>query len=186
MRATLEQHVHAEEQELWPLFAENFSVDEQEAIVGLIIGRTGAEVLQAMLPWITGNLLELRIMVFCARMLASGGSGFHSPVFTAKLPFYGAVSFTETEQAAMMDSFRKASKNTMFEAWLDATRQPAPHPASGTAVTDTVPPAAAGWAQPGGASLDDLTRYLGDAPKAAEDVVGGRAAVGEFKPGWQA
>ena len=52
MRATLEQHVKAEEQELWPLFAEHFSVEEQEDLVGRIIGRTGAEVLQAMLPWI--------------------------------------------------------------------------------------------------------------------------------------
>ena len=54
MRATLHEHVKAEEQELWPLFAENFSVAEQEDIVGMIIGRTGAEVLQAMLPWVTG------------------------------------------------------------------------------------------------------------------------------------
>ena len=56
MRATLEQHVRAEEQELWPLFAENFSTAEQENIVGRIIGRTGAEALQAMLPWVAGEL----------------------------------------------------------------------------------------------------------------------------------
>lgn len=55
MRATLEQHVRAEEQELWPLFAENFTTAEQEDIVGMIIGRTGAEVLQAMLPWVIGT-----------------------------------------------------------------------------------------------------------------------------------
>ena len=54
MRATLFEHVTGEEQELWPLFAENFSVEEQQDIVGMIIGRTGAEVLQAMLPWVTG------------------------------------------------------------------------------------------------------------------------------------
>jgi hypothetical protein len=46
--------VRAEEQELWPLFAENFSVGEQEHLVGVIVGRTGAEVLAAMLPWVTG------------------------------------------------------------------------------------------------------------------------------------
>lgn len=56
MRAKLEQHVRAEEQELWPLFAEHFTVEEQEDIVGRIIGRTGAEVLQAMLPWIASAL----------------------------------------------------------------------------------------------------------------------------------
>lgn len=46
--------VRAEEQELWPLFAENFSEAEQQHLVGVIVGRTGAEVLQAMLPWVTG------------------------------------------------------------------------------------------------------------------------------------
>ena len=56
MRATLEQHVKAEEQELWPLFAEHFTAEEQQHLVGMIIGRSGAEVLQAMLPWVTGNV----------------------------------------------------------------------------------------------------------------------------------
>lgn len=30
----------------------------------------------------------------------------------------------------MMDSFRNASKNTLFEQWLDATKQPPPAAAS--------------------------------------------------------
>ena len=47
--------MRAEEHELWPLFNEHFTVEEQQHIVGMIIGRSGAEVLQAMLPWITGN-----------------------------------------------------------------------------------------------------------------------------------
>ena len=55
MRASLEQHVNAEERELWPLFAEHFTCDEQQRLVGRIIGRTGAEVLQAMLPWVIGE-----------------------------------------------------------------------------------------------------------------------------------
>lgn len=58
MRATLEQHVKAEEHELWPLFNEHFSVEEQQHIVGMIIGRSGAEVLQTMLPWITDSITE--------------------------------------------------------------------------------------------------------------------------------
>ena len=58
LRASLEQHVRAEEQELWPLFAENFSTAEQERLIGVIIGRTGAEVLQSLLPWVTGELPE--------------------------------------------------------------------------------------------------------------------------------
>ncbi len=49
--------MRAEEQELWPLFAEYFTEAEQDHLVGVIIGRTGAEVLQAMLPWVTGALV---------------------------------------------------------------------------------------------------------------------------------
>ena len=46
---SLEAHVTSEERNLWPLFVENFCHSEQEQIVGQIIGRTGAEVLQKML-----------------------------------------------------------------------------------------------------------------------------------------
>ena len=67
MRATLEQHVKAEERELWPLFNEHFTVEEQQHIVGMIIGRSGAEVLQTMLPWITGWVFVLQ---------GGGGSGW--------------------------------------------------------------------------------------------------------------
>lgn len=31
----------------------------------------------------------------------------------------------------MMDSFRSASKNTMFEQWLNATKQPSPDASGG-------------------------------------------------------
>ncbi|WIA20871.1 hypothetical protein OEZ85_005220 [Tetradesmus obliquus] len=58
VRASLETHVRAEEAELWPLFSEHFSVKEQQHLVGVIIGRTGAEVLQALLPWVTGSFSE--------------------------------------------------------------------------------------------------------------------------------
>lgn len=56
IRVTLDQHVFREELELWPLFDRHFSVDEQDKIVGRIIGTTGAEVLQSMLPWVTSAL----------------------------------------------------------------------------------------------------------------------------------
>lgn len=46
IRCNLETHVRAEEAELWPLFAEHFTAAEQSQLVGTIIGRTGAEVLQ--------------------------------------------------------------------------------------------------------------------------------------------
>jgi len=58
VRASLETHVRAEETELWPLFAENFSVDEQQHLVGMIIGRTGAEVLHSMLSWVQGEMTQ--------------------------------------------------------------------------------------------------------------------------------
>jgi zinc finger-like protein len=83
VRASLETHVRAEEAELWPLFSEHFTMEEQQHLVGVIIGRTGAEVLQALLPWVTG-------------------------------------SFSDEEKEAMMDSLREATKNTMFDQWLDA------------------------------------------------------------------
>ncbi|GFS30555.1 zinc finger protein-like protein [Actinidia rufa] len=43
IKVTLDQHVFREELELWPLFDRHFSVEEQDKIVGRIIGTTGAE-----------------------------------------------------------------------------------------------------------------------------------------------
>ncbi|PPD97482.1 hypothetical protein GOBAR_DD05500 [Gossypium barbadense] len=82
IRVTLDQHVFREELELWPLFDRHFSVDEQDKIVGRIIGTTGAEVLQSMLPWVTSAL-------------------------------------TQEEQNKMMDTWKQATKNTMFSEWLN-------------------------------------------------------------------
>lgn len=56
IRCNLETHVRAEEAELWPLFAEHFTIAEQSQLVGTIIGRTGAEVLQVCTP--THSLLR--------------------------------------------------------------------------------------------------------------------------------
>ena len=47
-----------EELELWPLFDSHFTIEEQDKIVGRIIGTTGAEVLQSMLPWVTSVLTQ--------------------------------------------------------------------------------------------------------------------------------
>jgi zinc finger protein-like protein len=68
--------------ELWPLFDKHFNVEEQDKIVGRIIGTTGAEVLQSMLPWVTSAV-------------------------------------TAEEQNKIVDTWRKAAKNTMFGDWLD-------------------------------------------------------------------
>ncbi|KAJ0479993.1 putative FCP1 domain, HAD superfamily protein [Helianthus annuus] len=45
IRVTLDQHIFREELELWPLFDMHFSIEEQDKLVGRIIGTTGAEVL---------------------------------------------------------------------------------------------------------------------------------------------
>ncbi|KAF3339714.1 RING finger protein C2F3.16 [Carex littledalei] len=82
LRVTLDNHVLREELELWPLFDRHFSVAEQDKIVGRIIGTTGAEVLQSMLPWVTSVL-------------------------------------TQEEQNEIMDTWRQATKNTMFNEWLN-------------------------------------------------------------------
>ncbi|GLJ10012.1 hypothetical protein SUGI_0120100 [Cryptomeria japonica] len=58
IRVALDQHVFREELELWPLFDSHFTVEEQDKIVGRIIGTTGAEVLQSMLPWVTSVLTQ--------------------------------------------------------------------------------------------------------------------------------
>lgn len=82
IRVTLDQHIFREELELWPLFGRHFTVEEQDKIVGRIIGTTGAEVLQSMLPWVTSAL-------------------------------------TEDEQNKLMDTWKQATKNTMFKEWLN-------------------------------------------------------------------
>lgn len=66
IHAAVDTHVRAEEEGLWPLFVEHFSWDEQRQLVGIIIGRTGAEVLQAMLPWVQTSLPqdEVESMIF--------------------------------------------------------------------------------------------------------------------------
>ena len=58
IKVTLDQHIFREELELWQLFGKQFSVEEQEKIVGCIIGTTSAEVLQSMLPWVTSVLTQ--------------------------------------------------------------------------------------------------------------------------------
>ncbi|KAL8112173.1 hypothetical protein AgCh_019755 [Apium graveolens] len=82
IKVTLDQHILREELELWPLFDRHVSLEEQDKLVGRIIGTTGAEVLQSMLPWVTSAL-------------------------------------TQEEQNKMMDTWKQATKNTMFSEWLD-------------------------------------------------------------------
>lgn len=104
IRVTLDQHVFREELELWPLFDKHFSVEEQEKIVGQIIGTTGAEVLQSMLPWVTSAL-------------------------------------TQEEQNKMMDTWKQATKNTMFSEWLSEWWDGAPTSSSHGDTSESCTPA---------------------------------------------
>ncbi|KAK8470920.1 hypothetical protein PHAVU_003G094000 [Phaseolus vulgaris] len=78
---------HKQEEKL--LFGKHFTVEEQDKIVGRIIGTTGAEVLQSMLPWVTSAL-------------------------------------TQDEQSKMMDTWKQATKNTMFNEWLNECLKESP------------------------------------------------------------
>ncbi|KAK6252682.1 hypothetical protein QUC31_014402 [Theobroma cacao] len=100
IRVTLDQHVFREELELWPLFDRHFSVEEQDKIVGRIIGTTGAEVLQSMLPWVTSAL-------------------------------------TQEEQNKMMDTWKQATKNTMFSEWLNEWWEGSPAASSPTSTSES-------------------------------------------------
>ncbi|KAK7271233.1 hypothetical protein RJT34_26963 [Clitoria ternatea] len=99
IRVTLDQHIFREECELWPLFGKHFTVEEQDKIVGRIIGTTGAEVLQSMLPWVTSAL-------------------------------------TQDEQNKMMDTWKQATKNTMFNEWLNECLKESPASISQTEVSE--------------------------------------------------
>ncbi|KAL5228336.1 hypothetical protein ABZP36_016601 [Zizania latifolia] len=102
IRVALTNHVHREELELWPLFDEHFSVEEQDKLVGRIIGSTGAEVLQSMLPWVTSAL-------------------------------------TQEEQNKMLDTWKQATKNTMFGEWLNEWWKGAPTSSDSSAEASSAP-----------------------------------------------
>ncbi|KAI3726913.1 hypothetical protein L1987_66720 [Smallanthus sonchifolius] len=56
MNKMLSDHANSEELELWPLFREHLSLKEQEKIIGCMLGRTRAETLQEMIPWLMASL----------------------------------------------------------------------------------------------------------------------------------
>jgi zinc finger-like protein len=102
IRVALTNHVHREELELWPLFDKHFSVEEQDKLVGRIIGSTGAEVLQSMLPWVTSAL-------------------------------------SQEEQNKMLDTWKQATKNTMFGEWLNEWWKGAPTSSDSSAEASSAP-----------------------------------------------
>lgn len=56
MHKVLSDHIHHEEIELLPLFREHFSIQDQEKIIGCMLGRIKAESLQEIIPWLMSSL----------------------------------------------------------------------------------------------------------------------------------
>ncbi|CAH8391101.1 unnamed protein product [Eruca vesicaria subsp. sativa] len=51
------EHIHREETELWSLFRNCFTIEEQEKIIASMLGRMSAEILQNMIPWLMESLI---------------------------------------------------------------------------------------------------------------------------------
>lgn len=58
MHKLLSDHINREEIEIWPIIREFFSNQEQGKIIGCILGRIRAEILQDMIPWLMTSLTE--------------------------------------------------------------------------------------------------------------------------------
>ncbi|XP_010533417.1 PREDICTED: uncharacterized protein LOC104809216 isoform X2 [Tarenaya hassleriana] len=56
MHKVLFEHVEREETELWCLFRECFSIEEQEKIIARMLGRISGEILKDMVPWLMESL----------------------------------------------------------------------------------------------------------------------------------
>ncbi|XP_018436403.1 zinc finger protein BRUTUS-like At1g18910 isoform X2 [Raphanus sativus] len=53
----LSEHLHREETELWYLFRDCFTTEEQEKIIACMLGRMSGEILQDMIPWLMESLI---------------------------------------------------------------------------------------------------------------------------------
>ncbi|CAL0330170.1 unnamed protein product [Lupinus luteus] len=58
IRKLLSDHLSREEIEIWPIIREFFSNREQEKIIGCMLGRIKAEILQDMIPWLMASLTQ--------------------------------------------------------------------------------------------------------------------------------
>ncbi|KAK6148495.1 hypothetical protein DH2020_019407 [Rehmannia glutinosa] len=56
MHKVLSDHIHREEVEIFPLFRGCFSTEEEEKIIGHMLGVTRAEILQEKIPWLMAYL----------------------------------------------------------------------------------------------------------------------------------
>lgn len=58
MHKLLSDHINREEIEIWPIIREFFSNREQKKIVGCMLGRIKAQILQDMIPWLMTSLTQ--------------------------------------------------------------------------------------------------------------------------------
>ncbi|KAK9866277.1 hypothetical protein WJX84_001775 [Apatococcus fuscideae] len=117
MRAALEVHVRAEEQELWPLFAEHFTKQEQEDLVGVIIGRTGAEALQSMLPWVTGSFtMDERMAMVDSLRSATKNTSFERWLEATMQPLQPAPSSSPSRVEGEAETEAACNAHNMPEA----------------------------------------------------------------------
>ncbi|KAI9117590.1 hypothetical protein K1719_011756 [Acacia pycnantha] len=72
MHKILSDHMNREEIEIWHLIREFFSNKEQMKIVGCMLGRIRAEILQDMIPWLMTSLTpeEQHVLMFLWSMVA--------------------------------------------------------------------------------------------------------------------
>ncbi|KAG4378761.1 hypothetical protein GLYMA_17G096900v4 [Glycine max] len=58
MHKSLSDHINREEIEIWPIIRKFFSNHEQGRIIGCMLGRIRAEILQDMIPWLMASLTQ--------------------------------------------------------------------------------------------------------------------------------
>ncbi|KAK7388996.1 hypothetical protein VNO78_23827 [Psophocarpus tetragonolobus] len=58
MHKNLSDHINREEIEIWPIIRKFFTSQEQGKIIGCMLGRIRAEILQDMIPWLMASLTQ--------------------------------------------------------------------------------------------------------------------------------
>jgi len=58
MQTSLSNHIDREEMEIWPIIRKFFTNQEQGKIIGCMLGRIRAEILQDMIPWLMASLTQ--------------------------------------------------------------------------------------------------------------------------------
>ena len=189
VRGSLETHIRAEETELWPLFAEHFPVAEQEHLVGLIIGRSGADVLTAMLPWVRQAMTpeEEDAMMLSLRSAASStafeawlGAALGEGALQAATPRAGGAGGNAATELSCHACGAECGMDASADPAACAHPAPTGSPSSGQAAETR-------------ATLAEVARYLesqgllpqrGEAGAGARESAPATADASTYTPGW--